>query len=105
MEACIPSYSWDPPAGWTGPDPVVYRSFDNLECITLMEGTEEANFSLISGKVQNILIFKKLWQKLSVLAYFKISCNEKEQTLLQAASLFRQTSLQKQMHPSIGRPP
>ena len=33
--------SWTRPSGWTGPDPVVYRSFDNLDCLTLMEGEQQ----------------------------------------------------------------
>ena len=43
--------SWFSPPDWTGPCPVVYKSFDNLEGITLMEGNQNVNFSLIQGKV------------------------------------------------------
>ena len=38
-------------SGWAGPDPVVYKSFDNLEGIILMEGTEQADFHLVQGQV------------------------------------------------------
>ena len=43
---------WTPPAEWIGPDPALYFSFDRLEGVTPMAGTEEGNFSaLVSGKV------------------------------------------------------
>ena len=45
------SNSWISPAGWNGPDPVVYNSFDNLHAIKLMEETQQANYPLIQGQV------------------------------------------------------
>ena len=44
---------WTPPFGWTGPDPVLYRSFDNMDGLMLMEGTERKNSStLVPGQVR-----------------------------------------------------
>ena len=43
---------WIPPNEWTGPDPALYFSFDRLLGVTLMEGTEQGNFSaIVPGKV------------------------------------------------------
>ena len=43
---------WIPPNEWTGPDPALYFSFNTLEGLTRMEGTEQRNFSaIVSGKV------------------------------------------------------
>ena len=43
---------WTPPAEWIGPDPALYFSFDTLEVVTPMAGTEEGNFNaLVPGKV------------------------------------------------------
>ena len=49
------AYPWIPPSGWTGPDPVVYRSFDTLDYITIMEGDQETNIPLIEGHVYLIM--------------------------------------------------
>ena len=57
---CNVSYTWTPPTGWNGSNLVVYRSFDNLECITLIEGTQQANYAFIAGKVTpNIYVSAK----------------------------------------------
>ena len=48
---CVPYYSWNPPTGRTGPDPVVQRNFDCPYGLVLMEGTDQAAFPLIQGKV------------------------------------------------------
>ena len=43
---------WIPPVNWTGPDLFLYRSFDNLNYMTLMEGTLQQNFeALVPGRV------------------------------------------------------
>ena len=43
--------SWEPPSGWTGPGPVAYRSFDNLDCLAQMEHRDPASWPLTSGQV------------------------------------------------------
>ena len=61
--------AWSRPPGWTGPDPVLYWSFDTLDGLVLMEGTQQADnnsFTLTDGKVcivppdrfQKCLVFK-----------------------------------------------
>ena len=44
--------AWRQPSGWTGPSVNLYESFDCMDSLTLMEGTEvvEKN-ALIAGKV------------------------------------------------------
>ena len=45
--------NWVQPFGWTGPCPALYRSFDNMDDLMFMEGTEQKNYaSLVSGQVQ-----------------------------------------------------
>ena len=51
MHVYFEAYPWIFPLEWTGPDPVVYRSFDTLDYINPMEGTELANIPLIDGQV------------------------------------------------------
>ena len=51
IAVCTPHHSWNPPAEWTGSHPVVYRNFDCPYGLVLMEGTEQADFSLIQGQV------------------------------------------------------
>ena len=54
----IPSpVGWPEPEGWTGPDAVLYWSFNNLDDdIVLMEGTQEVDFdALTEGKVDVFL--------------------------------------------------
>ena len=48
---CTASDFWIRPISWSGPNPVVYRSFDNIECILKMERTQLADFNYIPGKV------------------------------------------------------
>ena len=46
-------HQWVPPAAWTGPLPVIYRSFDTLDDLTLMiRNNEEAFNALVSGQVR-----------------------------------------------------
>ena len=46
-------HQWAPPAGWTGPLPVIYRSFDTLDDLILMRRNNEENFNaLVSGQVR-----------------------------------------------------
>ena len=54
VAACSPHYTWSPLASWNGSDPVAYRSFDNLDCLVLLEGSQRINIPLISGKVMNV---------------------------------------------------
>ena len=43
---------WMQPIGWSGPEPVLYWSFDSLEGMVLMEGTEQEDYdALTEGKV------------------------------------------------------
>ena len=42
---------WVPPSGWTGPDPVVYKSFDCPYVLNMMEGNKQADFPLVPGQV------------------------------------------------------
>ena len=57
MNVYFEAYPWVPPSGWTGPNPVVYRSFDTLDYITTMEGTEETNNPLTQGKVYFQMVY------------------------------------------------
>ena len=44
--------SWTAPPGWTGPEPVLYQSFDDSS-LTLMEGTQQRGTApLVSGQVR-----------------------------------------------------
>ena len=44
--------TWTPPDGWDEPEVVVYRSFDTMDCMRLMEGTQESDsLVLVPGKV------------------------------------------------------
>ena len=62
MTVSVPVYSsgsipdpvgWSEPDGWTGPDPVLYWSFDNLDGLMLMEQTQQAVYdALTDGKVR-----------------------------------------------------
>ena len=46
---------WTQPIGWSGPQPVLYWSFDILDGSTLMEGNEAASFNaLVPGKVRKL---------------------------------------------------
>ena len=46
-------HQWTPPVGWTGPLPVIYRSFDTLDDLILMRRNNEENFNaLVSGQVR-----------------------------------------------------
>ena len=55
FSVCIKAHPaiWSSPSGWTGPDPVLYYSFDCPDNLTFMEGTNETNnqFEFISGQV------------------------------------------------------
>ena len=43
---------WTEAGGWTGPEPILYWSFDNLDRLVLMEGTEQKDYdALTEGKV------------------------------------------------------
>ena len=45
-------HQWVPPAGWSGPLPIIYRSFDSLDSFVLMKGNNETNCTfLLSGQV------------------------------------------------------
>ena len=45
---------WTPPVGWTGPLPVIYRSFDTLDDLVLMKRNNEENFNaLVTGQVRS----------------------------------------------------
>ena len=47
---------WSEPDGWTGPDPVLYWSFNTLDGLTLMEETQQADYdALTDGKVNRYL--------------------------------------------------
>ena len=53
--------TWNQPSGWTGPPAVLYRSFDSLDGLVLMEGTEPAEINpvhLVSGKVNKVIAYK-----------------------------------------------
>ena len=44
---------WMVPDGWTGPEPILYWNFDNLDGLVLMEGTEQKHYdALTDGKVR-----------------------------------------------------
>ena len=44
---------WSEPDGWTTPDPVLYWSFNTLDGLVLMEGTEQKHYdALTDGKVR-----------------------------------------------------
>ena len=46
---------WTPPTQWTGPYNVLYRNFDNMDCLILMEGTELRHFDAMApGKVRGV---------------------------------------------------
>ena len=46
---------WMQPVGWTGPEPILYWNLDNLDGLTLMEGSEVASFNaLVPGKVRKL---------------------------------------------------
>ena len=50
------SVGWLEPDGWTGPDPVLYWSFNTLDGLTLMEETQQADYdALTDGKVNRYL--------------------------------------------------
>ena len=51
MVACP---SWLQPANWVGPCPVLYRSLDDHDGITSMEGTNQVDWPLTPGKVTTI---------------------------------------------------
>ena len=43
---------WFPPAGWTGPDAALYRSFDNMIGLVLVEGIKQRTYvPLTHGQV------------------------------------------------------
>ena len=49
----ILSVEWTPPSDWIGPKSAFYRSFDNVDCLFLMEGAELSNYTAIfPGKVR-----------------------------------------------------
>ena len=53
---CVPSIPWTPPEFWgDGPNPVVYRSFDTVECFILREETQMGQFDLQTGKVSKAI--------------------------------------------------
>ena len=46
---------WKQPRGWTGSDPVLHWSLDNLDGVVLMEGTQQKDYdALIEGKVTKL---------------------------------------------------
>ena len=49
----LSNVTWTPPCGWTGPDAVLYQSFDSSEGFILMEGNQTTirSIPLIAGKV------------------------------------------------------
>ena len=49
----IPATDWSmDPIRWTGPDPVLYWSLDNLDGLVLSEGTEQKDYDAVTeGKV------------------------------------------------------
>ena len=50
-------HHWTPPAAYTGPLPVIYRSFDTLDDLVLMKRNNEETFNaLVSGKVRKEMI-------------------------------------------------
>ena len=50
-------HQWAQPAAWTGPLPVIYRSFDTLDDLILMRRNNEENFNaLVSGQVRRLLV-------------------------------------------------
>ena len=43
---------WTPPSGWTGPSAALYRTFDSLDGLVLMEGIQQIGaVPPVSGKV------------------------------------------------------
>ena len=47
--------TWVQASGWTGPDAVLYQSFDSSDGLVLMEGTKVAEINcvpLLAGKVK-----------------------------------------------------
>ena len=65
MTVAIPVYSsgsiqdpvgWSEPDGWTGPEPVLYWSFNTLDDLMLMEETQQVDYdALTDGKVNRYL--------------------------------------------------
>ena len=50
-------HQWTPPAAWTGPIPVIYRSFDILDDLILMRRNNKENFNaLVSGQIRIICL-------------------------------------------------
>ena len=50
--ACM-SNTWTALGGWDGPEVAVYRSFDTMDCMRLVEGTQESDSHvLVPGKVR-----------------------------------------------------
>ena len=47
----ISSHPWGSDVGWSGPEPLYYNSFDNLNGFVLMEGDQPSSLSPILGKV------------------------------------------------------
>ena len=43
----ILSVEWTPLSDWVGPKSAFYRSFDNVDCLFLIEGTELSNYTAI----------------------------------------------------------
>ena len=44
--------NWTTPSDWNGTVPVLYRSFDNMDGLVLMEATVQKNYApLVSGQV------------------------------------------------------
>ena len=43
------------PAGWTGPFPVLYHSFDTLEGLTFNEGHGNNASALVTGMVNSLI--------------------------------------------------
>ena len=47
--------TWTSPSGWNGTDPILYRSFDNMDGLVLMEATLQKNYAaLVAGQVHLI---------------------------------------------------
>ena len=45
---------WRSPVQWSGPDPGKYWSFDTLDGLAFMAGTQHGNIRLVPGKVWRI---------------------------------------------------
>ena len=69
-ESEVPETTWNKSPGWTGPEAVLYQSFDNSNGLVLWEGTQHIDeVPLVSGKV----LLKYLLQNYCLSGFSKMS--------------------------------